>query len=304
MRKCPAIATVSMFIMSMFGMLYPAPTIVLAQELGPEPPPFEEPPIPEAPSPLAPNSTEPYLPEEIPPDNYTAFSHNLSTPELPEIPLSLPDLKLERVEASYNYTQEGTVVIVTAYLRNAGPYLVNQTTVSFYDNAVSNETLIAVEPCTFEDFSTEVSTEWTSSGQGMHEIIALVDSNNTVEESNESNNDAYVNVKIAPPSEEIPDLMVESGDLRAWDVPSENTSSPINVTIHNTGNGMASDVNVIVRELTTGVPIENYTIPSIEPYSSNTTTVDWFPTYGGLNSLSVSVDEESAIEELRRRGTS
>lgn len=122
------------------------------------------------------------------PDN--PFEHNSSSPEM-VMPEYKPDMIITELSFSDDRPIQGDIVTLTATVSTAGMF-VESFSVAFYIDQKDNERYIASKTITPSplEITQDVSVIWnTDNVEGNHVIYAVVDPDNVIDESNETNNE-------------------------------------------------------------------------------------------------------------------
>ena len=144
--------------------------------------------------------------------------------------------------------------------------------------------------------STTVPFTWTPDNTGNYTIIAEVDPDNTVNESNESDNYYTKTITVLPK----PNLVIK--DITTTTPIYNNTLTEINITIANNG---AADVNttfpvkIIITNASGNAVYTNTTdVSGLNASDSTTLTFNWTPTNTGEYTITAFVDSNNTVDEL------
>lgn len=212
-----------------------------------------------------------------------------------------PDLEITEDEISYSSERdpedpiEGDLVTITAVFRNEGATDADGFYVALYiDNQFEEWQYVAgLESGSSDD----VIFYWDSEGEaGNHLIKIYVDDNDDVDESDEGNNYAVIQMHV----DTKPDLTLGSSDI-SWDPKHPTIEEDIifSATIYNNGEANASNVRVILKSMDeSGQPIvgtkfvnvtgQSFVTVVFEPYSFSEP---------GTYTMRVHVDPDNYIEE-------
>lgn len=205
------------------------------------------------------------------------------------------DLALTRSDITFSNkdASPGETVIINANIHNIGDLQADSVAVEFYDGLNGpkiGETQIISSLAAGENET--VSVTWAIPAiEQSHDIYVHIDPNNTILESNESNNIAFTSFIL-------PDLTIDMADILFID---ELLSVKINTTIHNRGVMPASNVLIQIFDGNplNGSLIANASIPVIPPDSNVTISTIW-DTGGvkiGGHDIHVVVDPLNDIQE-------
>jgi len=220
--------------------------------------------------------------------------------ELTDLELDKPDLTVSSVSFSPSTVYERTPVDITATIENIGPTAAAEFNVTFTDylgpNAfeIGNVSVDVLGP----GEAMNITLQWNNTMAGIHTISVLVDSNNTVMEEREGNNERAIPLKVL---KLLPDLSIVADDI-IFESDTAFTDIPFNatVTVRNT-EGKANAVNATVsfyagNPSTGGILIGHVQI-NVPAGASNTTTFTWTPAQIGTYPVYVVVNKDRGIEE-------
>ncbi|MCW7069622.1 MAG: DUF2341 domain-containing protein, partial [Methanophagales archaeon] len=174
----------------------------------------------------------------------------------------------------------------------------------FYVSLKANETVIdsrsinvtlpaAGEPVT-------INFSWTppNTGSGSYTLTAVADSENTLSESNETNNWYTISVTINETinKESRPDLIIE--DIQTPDKVYSNVSNTITATIENIGNANTSVFKVAFSLNDTDTALCLKTVNALPVATTTTLSFDWTPVHAGNYTINVIADPENETIEL------
>jgi hypothetical protein len=210
-----------------------------------------------------------------------------------------PDLTLTSDDIVFSPASptEGETVTITATIRNIGTADAWNVEVGFYDGpsliAIKNAGLIKAGG------TRTASIQWTDTPAGDHLIRVVADPNNKISESNEKNNEASKTITVSSVGVLIPDLTLTTVDIAFTpETPTEGDSVTIKATIHNFGNGSASDVKAsfYYGSPATETLIGIDTVASIAAEGTGTASVVW-TAVKGIHEIYVVVDPDNVIDE-------
>lgn len=197
-----------------------------------------------------------------------------------EVPLG-PDVSVtaEHVGVSCPYPQPGQVVSLMARVRNTGDQNAWNVPVAFYLDQVAPGNLVgtAVVPYSGYHHLNPVSVTWQADGHA-HELIVFVDPNNTLQEVNEGNNIASIQlVAMAPPTDLTltPDVATHALAL-AWLPPSTtDPAAPAAATYRvyrDTGSGYQQIAEVVDTSYRDGTVAEaSYRVTAVSDGGAEST---------------------------------
>ncbi|RXA20419.1 PGF-pre-PGF domain-containing protein [Methanosarcina sp. MSH10X1] len=140
-----------------------------------------------------------------------------------------------------------------------------------------------------------ISEPWTPASDGPVEIKAVVDSEMSVSESNESNNQKTGTVTVTGSEELLPDLTIESFKYPENSEPGKHEN--IEIRVKNQGTS-ASEVATKLELYIGGVKVNEWDIPSLpagessEPFSG-----EWIPASEGSVEIKAVVDGGNLVNE-------
>jgi len=154
------------------------------------------------------------------------------------------------------------------------------------DNRSINVTLPAAgEPVT-------INFSWTppNTGSGSYTLTAVADSENTLSESNETNNWYTISVTINETinKESRPDLIIK--DIQTPDKVYSNASNTITATIENIGNANTSAFKVAFSLNDTDTALCLKTVNALPVATTTTLSFDWTPVHAGNYTINVIAD--------------
>jgi len=206
----------------------------------------------------------------------------------------LSDLAVRSISFSPSKPSQKGSVTIKADIR-AYNATVDDVVVSLFidDELTENKTEMVAK-----DKQNIIEFEWEDLKIGTYAIKIVVDPNNSVEESNESNNELSKNLTV----EGLPDLMVREVYLPVNSV-EEGSKAEIKAVINNTGNTDANNYEVELYLYEPEDPEEsmkwlwkvNHTYVSVKVNKSKTVSLFWEPTIEGtwMVGLRISRNENS-----------
>ncbi|MCK4444529.1 MAG: hypothetical protein KAW09_08295, partial [Thermoplasmata archaeon] len=216
----------------------------------------------------------------------------------------LPDLKVapsDIVVIPPSPTPNGTMVSINATIHNLGRENVSSVLVRFYDGQPASGVQIGPDQFTGMIYSSggiqNVSVSWIAAPPGTHQICAVVDPDDEINEMSENNNEACISYEVVLPS--FPDLTLSPPDIvfdRSPPFPN-STFVVINVTIHNIGSSDAADVSVRFLDNPYGQIQGDKVIPTVTVGESGSAEATWNATPIGSHEICVWADPENEIEE-------
>ena len=225
-----------------------------------------------------------------------------------------PGPNLVMKEDNINFTPSsptaGTeVTIEAATVLNEGMLDAGSVDVQFFDvtngspQAIGSPQTITGIPAGGSGFA-EVAYD-TTGKEGDRIILVVVDADNVVAETDETDNEADHTLTVLPEQEEpaeMPNLTVTTGGI-SFDPPAPTPGDMVTVTaaVSNTGESDASVVVVRFLDATDDEPVqigEDQTIPGIVAGEAATVTVPYDTTdLSGDRTITVVVDPDDAIDE-------
>ena len=212
----------------------------------------------------------------------------------------LPDLMVNWSFASYS-TSDRQVSINTS-IKNNGTISASNIMVNYYYSNYTdfNESaLIKIGTEIIGSLPTGDSKEagitWDVSviNRSWYALYVVVDPNNTVRESEESNNKDTALAKV------LPDLTLNASDIEYSNV-IEGTIS-ITITVHNKGVYDAENISLSIYNerpsLNSSTILANRTIPLIKAHNSATIAYGW-SALPGMYDIYVAIDAENLLDEL------
>jgi len=201
----------------------------------------------------------------------TEEGNNLACRPITVAPPARPDLALTPSDvwlAPAPPVANGTAVLVTATVHNAGDADSPPTVVRFHDGTPPGPQVGADQPLPSlaPDGMADVSVVWTAMPPGAHDICVVVDPENATQESNEANNVACVPASVLPP-ETRPDYLaaypLPTGTARA------GLSLPVvlSLQVENAGNasGYATATISFFNASTPATPFATFAVPPLAP---------------------------------------
>jgi len=222
-------------------------------------------------------------------NNQPMFEDNVTIDDA--VVVVIPDLTVVGIEV------EGTPIVneiatVDVTIANVGDGDAEGFNVSLYADGElvgvkTVESLVAGGEVTLE-------FEWTPSEAKTYELRAVVDPDNVIDESNETNNEMTVTVEV----QSLPDLTVL--DVEVEGTPIANEIATVNVTIANVGEGDAGEFNVSLYEKFDGEPIELVDVKTVDSLMAGEVKIvefEWTPSEAGTYLLGAWVDSDNVVDE-------
>ena len=201
-------------------------------------------------------------------DNYINESNESNNEMTKTVTFTAPsptaDLIIESITCTPVNPSIGDTVSITSTIKNNGPEQASPSHVAYY---IDDTLLNAVYVNSIEAGDTVTKATIWSATAGTHTIRAVIDCNNSVYETNESNNE--MSAVVSTPT---PDLVIQS---ITWSplVPTTGDDITFTLTIKNNGDLKAggSFVNYYIDNVYLG----NHNIESIEPGATITRAFTW-----------------------------
>jgi len=205
--------------------------------------------------------------------------HALYAPDLK------PDLIIESIGWSPETPSKGDIVTISVTVKNQGSDKALPSRVSFYVDG-SFKTFKDVQSMEAGATVTKDFT-WTAE-QGSHVIKMIIDEENWIPESEETNNEKSITISTL-----TPDLIIES---LAWspEDPSEGDNVTFTVTIKNQGEGKAD--YSLVFPYVDDARLDSASVGTINPGTVDTTTFSWIA-QAGSHIISLVIDPNNAVLE-------
>lgn len=239
-------------------------------------------------------------------DNVAVATLKVEPPPAPNLVMNADNIKFSPASPT-----EGTPVTITATILNDGLLKSGKLEVQFFDATNGGTPTPIGTAQTIPDIapgaSETVQVAYDTTGKvGDRTIQVVVDPNNLVTETDETDNEADATLTVTPPSEEPPPDMqanlVITTTAISFVPPAPQPGDPVSITVavSNTGEAAASSVVIRFLDVTTGsVQIgSDQTIPSLAAGAGTTVTVS-FDTTGksGAQMIKVVADPDNAITE-------
>jgi len=235
-----------------------------------------------------------------------ALSVNLTVrPAVPEA-----DLAVTAVQAAKQSVRYEEVLVITAAVANLGGRPARNFTVRFtyqsgsYPQLIGDQTVALAEP----GGSRNVTQPWTVLAvEGNYTISAVIDPQNSVLETNKTNNAGSTRVAVLPAEEVRPDVRLDPPVLSPRE-PKEGQTVNISVTLTNLGNAPAT--GLVVTLMVGGESAGQLNIADLPAGANRTVTMGWKARSGGkevllritgtnlaaVDSASIKVDIETTAE--------
>ena len=216
----------------------------------------------------------------------------------PDLAIAPEDLRLSPLPP----VTDGTAVIVNVTVRNVGDAASGLTTVRFYDGIPPAAQIGTDQPLRALPVNggATVSVGWTASPAGWHEVCAVVDPDDVIPETDETNNTACVTVYVLP-METRPDYVPVSPQPGATTRAGLSRPVPLSVSVENLGNATATAPATLAfyNASTPLTPFATFPMPPLAPSeTSSSFTASWTsPVASGTVQVVVDVDYASDLLE-------
>lgn len=205
------------------------------------------------------------------------------------IPGALPDLDPPLIPSTSN-PYRGDDVTLTTYVRNSGVVDANNVLVRFKDGSttISEVMVQKIVP----GATATIQTVWQATYPlGQHNISMIVDPENAIKELNKNDNTNWTLINVRG----IADLYVSTSDLSVVPLsPTTNSSASVALTVHNSGDIAAVNVNVSfvdIRPSGAQVLLGYRIIPNIPALGgTGTASLTWIPNVPGNHQLVLRVN--------------
>ncbi len=204
-----------------------------------------------------------------------------------------PDLALERPKLPLNLCFNEDPVIIKAEVVNRGRKASPQSQVALRQGTrtLVQEKLEPLPP----GGSAVVNLEWKPESPGSYRLFLVVDPVGRIDESNENNNDALIQIRL---KDCRPDLIVSS--VRVADrIGPDKDSRKVLFSIHNRGGSVSAKTKAVVQ--VDGEKVVELEVGPIQSSSSSPFEAILPDLEGGERRLRIVVDPEKKIDELNRR---
>lgn len=204
-----------------------------------------------------------------------------------------PDLTVTSSDITFSnqHPSEGETIDITATIYNIGDLKVENLEVSFYNGDPNiGGTLIGTSIIPFLDYDSNdtVSIPWVAEA-GVQQIYVVIDPTDLISEFDETNNQAFKEIRI------IPDISIVAEDINFSDpLPKEGDTIAIEAAIYNNGGTIAE--NVLVYFYSDNDLIYNVIIPSILENDFVSISAPWV-VLAGNNNISIIIDPLEQILE-------
>ncbi|GIV78085.1 MAG: hypothetical protein KatS3mg050_2479 [Litorilinea sp.] len=230
---------------------------------------------------------------------------NRATRDLTVAPRPTPNLVAiaSNIEFEPAEPSDGDLVTIRATVLNNGTAPASDVVVRLVDITNGQEELIdkqrLIESIPAGESGVAQVTYDVTDKAGTRQIQLVVDPNDTIAESDETDNTATTSLTVAPPP--APNLVVQSSDIRFTpSSPSAGDLVTVTVTVRNTGQRNANNVEVRFTDVTNGgnTPIGTQTIASIPSGGSGIAQVAYDTTgKEGQRQIQVTADPNNTIAE-------
>ncbi|MBM4248744.1 MAG: hypothetical protein FJ149_04805 [Euryarchaeota archaeon] len=185
------------------------------------------------------------------------------------------DLSILEVRTANSEVRYLEVLMVTARITNTGGKAAQNFTVRFtcwsgtVSNLIGDSTVALLQP----GETRNVTLPWTVLvTAGNWTIVADIDPQNKVVETNTTNNSGSVKVSVLPAEELRPDVRLSAPTLSVRE-PRKGQTVDISVTVTNAGNAPAG--GIVVTLVVDGAPVGTLNVPEIAAGSNRTVTLPW-----------------------------
>lgn len=242
------------------------------------------------------------------PDNLVAElnkTNNLACRAITVVPAPMPDLALTPADirlAPAPPVANGTAVRVTATVHNVGDASSVATAVRFFDGIPPAPPIGTDQPLPplAPNATADVSVTWTTTPPGTHDVCVVVDPDNVVPESNESNNVACVAADVLPP-ETRPDYVPRAPQPVSPTRAGLSRPVVLSVEVLNEGNatGNATATLAFYNASTPGAPFATFPILPLAPSETSARfTAKWIsPATPGAYQVVADVDYRNDLVE-------
>ncbi|HIH77081.1 MAG TPA: hypothetical protein HA343_07220, partial [Methanomassiliicoccales archaeon] len=189
----------------------------------------------------------------------------------------------------------GSNVTLSTVINNIGVVTAYDILIRFEDTSSAGKVLI--RDYTIEELpalsNVTVSVVWVAAYPlGTHNLSVSVDPLDQIPELNEDNNLNYTTVNVLG----VPDLMVTASDISVDpSSPIRDKMASISVNVRNIGDNAISAFNVSFYD--NGTLIGKREISNLPTGQFGVASISWTPSFAGLHTVIVVVDEESIIVE-------
>jgi hypothetical protein len=210
-------------------------------------------------------------------------------PRTLSIPGALPDLD-PPLYVSNNNPYRGDNITLTTYVSNSGVVDANSVLVRFKDGSTTI-TDIMVEKIAPGSTATVKAVWQASYPLGQHNISVIVDPENAIKELNENDNTNWTFVNVRG----IAELYTSTSDVTVVPAsPTTNSSAAVTLTVHNSGDIAATNVNVSfvdIRPSGSQVLLGYRMISNIPALGgTGTASLTWVPNIPGNHNLLIKVN--------------
>ena len=241
-----------------------------------------------------PYSTDGYTTVSLDPYTAPLVRHDVS--KTMTIPEAQPELD-PPLWISDTTPARGQEIVLMSNVTNTGVVPAINVLVRFYDNGAPIADVVLEEIGPGEVATAE--TTWVVSYPiGTHNVLVMVDPENTIPEWDETNNANFTLLDVRA----VASLSVSASDVTVVpSSPTKNSTATIQVVVHNLGDLDAEVVNVTFYDTPFGGSqafVAYSLISRILANGTGVATVSWIPDVPGMHTITVIVDEAGLIEEL------
>ena len=215
---------------------------------------------------------------------------------MPDLAITPADIRLSPLSP----VMYGTSVLVNATVLNMGENVSAPTSVRFYDGIPPAAQIGTDQPLDTlaVDSKENVSVTWIASPRGTHTLCVVVDPDDLVAESDESNNLACVDVTVVT----LPDLIPEEVELAPPSPLLEGTSSQLSVRVLNQGDTSASAFDLVLFDDANhnllpdaGELVNSTSVSGLIGHSRTTVEFSWPASTVGNHSICAYVDPPPGV---------
>jgi subtilase family serine protease len=220
-------------------------------------------------------------------------------PELADLVISPPDISF----IPGGPVDMGTLVTIGATVHNLGDRNGSQVGMRFHDGqpSVSNQIDVdqVIPSIQYFGGSATASVIWPAGPPGWHDICVVVDPENDITESNETNNEACRSIEVIIPP--IPDLAISPSDIVLFPPPYvQSVLVRVNATVHNIGGNVSGATVVRFHDGVPPSPVIGIDQPlaPIPAGGQDNVSVLWIPSTPGLRDICVVADPDDTVAEI------
>jgi len=240
------------------------------------------------------------IPESDETNNVACRAIQVTPAPSPDLAVTTGDVQLAPAPPVAN----GTAVLVNAIVHNVGDASSPATAVRFYDGMPPAPQVGADQPLPplAPGGTATVSIVWTATPPGSHDVCVVVDPDNVVPESNETNNTACVTASVLPP-ETRPDYVPVSPLPAATTRAGLSLPIALSVEVLNQGNATAGATTTLAffNASTPSIPFATSPVPPLAPSETSARfTATWMsPATPGTHAVTADVDYGNDLLEWK-----